>query len=367
MRSLATLAAISLAAGGMLLPASPLPAEEVTKTLKAELSGADLSDFTVENLAGTMRIVPGAEGSVAVVATVHAETQALADGMRFERVPGEGGGAALRVRYPDGVRTIRYREPVDEDTVQISLGFLFFSANSYHYDGHTYRISTGHGKRIWADLEVQVPARLTNARFRNLAGLLEASDLEGSMRFNVASADLRLTNLNGNISLFGSSGDTHASQIRGSWKSEFSSGDCTIDHFEGDTFSFNASSGDLRARRVKARLVEVDTSSGDASILEADIEGFHGEASSGDLRLEVQGANLKDFSARTSSGDVALRLPREASFDATADQSSGDMEVRFQGGSETRRHEKLVAYRKGQGGPRIRVGTSSGNFEVTPH
>jgi hypothetical protein len=43
------------------------------------------------------------------------------------------------------------------------------------------------------------------------------------------------------------------------------------------------------------------------------------------------------------------------------------MEVRFQGGSATRRYEKLVAYRKGQGGTRIRVGASSGDFELTPH
>ena len=339
----------------------------MTKTLKAELSGADLANFAVENLAGTMEILPGPEGAVSVVATVHAETQALADGMRLERVPGEGGGASLRVRYPEGVRTIRYREPVDDDTVQISLGFLFFSSNTYHYDGRNYRISTGHGKRVWADLEVRVPPRMTAARFRNLAGLLEASDLQGGMRFDVASGDLRLTSLNGDIALNGSSGDIHATQIRGTWKSDFSSGDCTIDHFEGDKFSFNASSGDLRARRVKARLVEVDTSSGDASILEADIEGFHGEASSGDLMVEVEGDSLKDFSAQTSSGDVTLRLPREASFEARADQSSGDMQVSFQGGAPTLRHEKLVAYRKGDGGSRIRVGTSSGDFALTPH
>lgn len=340
-------------------------AAEVTRTLKAELTGGDVSGFAVENLAGSMRVVPGAEGIVTVVATVHAETGALADAMRLQRVAGEG-GPVLRVRYPESVRTVRYRAPLEDDEVSISLGFLSFSSSTYHYDDRTFHVSTGHGKRVWADLEVHVPPHLARARFKNLAGLVEAEGVEGTLRFEVASADLRLHRLAGRLSLNGSSGDIHASDIRGSWASEFSSGDCALDHFEGDSLSLRTSSGDIHARHVRAGRVTVDTSSGDAWFGDADLEEFEGKASSGDFVIEAEGSRLKDVRAHTSSGDVTLRLPREASFDASADQSSGDMEVQFSDGTATRRHEKVVAYRRGNGGTRIRVETSSGDLAIGP-
>jgi hypothetical protein len=366
MRARKTVEAILLAVGALLCGAVALGAAEVTRTLKVELSGADLANFSVENLAGTMRVLAGEDGAVVVVATVHAETQALADGVRLERVAGEGGAAALRVRYPENVSRIRYRPPVDDDTVQISLEFLSFSSSTYHYDGRTYRVSPGHGKRLWADLEVRVPAHVARARFQNLAGLVEAESVEGGLRFDVASADLRLRHLAGEIAANGSSGDTHASEIRGRWESHFSSGDCLLDHFDGDSVSFRTSSGDVHASGLRARLARTQTSSGDVLLRQADLEEFRGDASSGDLVVEAEDDRLKVFNAETSSGDVVLRLPAGAAFDAAAEQSSGDMKVTFSGGTETRRRDKLVAYRRGTGGTRIRVDTSSGDLVISP-
>ena len=190
--------AASLAAAALLV-AAPAAADEVKKTLRAELSAAEVSNFSVENLAGTMRITPGSDGAVSVVVTVHAETQALADGVRLERVSAPGEPPVWRVRYPDHVGTIRYRAPLDEDTYQISLG-LSFSSSSYRYDGRTYRISPGHGRRLWADVLVRVPPLLTRARFQNLAGLVDAEGLRGGLRLEVASADLHLRDMEGELS-----------------------------------------------------------------------------------------------------------------------------------------------------------------------
>ena len=78
------------------------------------------------------------------------------------------------------------------------------------------------------------------------------------------------------------------------------------------------------------------------------------------------GSRLGEVRAHTSSGNITLLLPRDASFDAAADQSSGDTEVRFSGGTATRRHDKLVAYRRGTDGTRIRLETSSGDVEISP-
>ncbi|HTO76918.1 MAG TPA: DUF4097 family beta strand repeat-containing protein [Thermoanaerobaculia bacterium] len=348
---------------GILAAAPTARAADVTRKLEARLSGTDVAAFAVENLAGTMRIEPGPDGEVSVEATVHADDDSLARGMRLERIAAES-TPTLRVRYPDGVTTIRYRAPHDGDDHGFSL--LIFDGSHYDYDGHRYRVSSGHGKRLWADLVVRVPAHLTRARFRDLAGLVDAQGFEGAVRFEVASADLALRRLGGDLTLSGSSGDTRASDIRGRWKSDFSSGDCELDGFDGDALTFDTSSGDVRVHGAKAARIAVETSSGDASFRSADVEEFQGHSSSGDFLLEQTTERLKNVRVHTSSGDVRLRLPREASFQADADQSSGDMSVAFHDGSSTMRRHKLVGFQRGEGGANIRVETSSGDLTIAP-
>jgi hypothetical protein len=338
--------------------------EDVVRTVRAELSGQDLSRFSVENLAGTMRISTGTGDSVTVVATVHAESEALADAVRIERVAGKGGAATLRVRYPyDRVPTFRYEEP-GSNTDGFFLGFV--SASSHDYDGHHVRVSPGHGKKLYADLEVRVPTGRLQAAFRQLVGLLDARGLNGELRFEVESADLRLSQLDGDITLEGSSGDTRARDIKGTWKSRFSSGDLALDGFAGDALSLTTTSGDFVVKHVQARRAQLQATSGDAHVVDADVEEFVAEATSGDVALESSGERLKDVQIRTSSGDVSLQLPAGAAFDLEANQSSGDMEVRFSDGSMVNHHGKAARYHRGSGGAHIRVRTSSGDLTVSP-
>src|SRR5262245_58550407 len=356
LRRLLTVLAATMVAG------SVAGASEATRTLRAELSGPDLQNFGVDNLAGTMRIHPSAEdGKVVVVATIHAQSDELANAMRLERVAGAG-SALLRVRYPSDIHTIRYREPNREGE-----GLDFFSHTTLDYDGRRYRVAPGHGKRLWADLDIEVPARVGSAHFRNLVGLIQAEGVEGRLGFEVASADLELKRLGGELSLEGSSGDTRAEDIHGKWQSEFSSGDLELTRFRGEEFRFKTSSGDVRGSEIQADRVAADTSSGDVSLRRADVVDFDAESSSGDVRLDVDGTRLQEVRAHTSSGDVTLRLPRDASFEADAEQSSGDMSVGFSDGSSTLKHDKLVAYRRGGGATRIRVETSSGDLSISPN
>jgi len=92
------------------LTAAPMAvAAETTRTVRAELSPDALGHFVVENLAGTMRVVPGSGPSVVAVATIHAEDDDLAKAMRVEQVAGKLGVPTLRVIYPlDRESTIRY-------------------------------------------------------------------------------------------------------------------------------------------------------------------------------------------------------------------------------------------------------------------
>lgn len=343
---------------------APARGEDVVRTVQAELAGQDLSHFSVENLAGTMRITAGSGDIVTVVATIHAESRALADAVRLERVRAEGGASGLRVRYPYGeVSSFRYLSPGESDDWGVGN---WSSSSTYDYDGHRVRIGRGRGTRLYADLEVRVPPGRLNAAFRNRVGLIEAERLRGQLRFEVSSSDLRLTDMEGELTLNGSSGDTRARDIKGTWKSDFSSGDCQIDAFEGDLLSLHTTSGDVVLRAVKARRAELESTSGDFRLDDADLEELSADATSGDIAFGASGTRLKDVRIRTSSGDASLRLPQGASFDLDADQSSGDMDVRFSDGSSVEHGDRVVGFRRGSGGARIRVRTSSGDLTVSP-
>ena len=336
-------------------------AEDVVRTIRAELQAGDAAGFSIENLVGTMRIREAAVATVTVVATVRAESQALADGVSWERITG-GDAVALRVRYPyEQVGTFRYREPGSDGHWE-----RFNSSSTHQYDGRSVQVNGSRGTRLYADVEVQVPAGDTSGRFVNLVGLVDAEGLRGRLRFEVASADLSLARLEGALELEGSSGDIRARDLKGTWKSTFSSGDIKLEGFDGDVMDMHANSGDFHVRSVKARKIQTETNSGDARFLDADVEEFVAEATSGDIELADAGSRLKTVDVSTHSGDVTLRLPRDASFDATARQSSGDMRVGFDGGTSVEKDESLVGYRRGDNGARIRVRTSSGDFSLAP-
>jgi DUF4097 and DUF4098 domain-containing protein YvlB len=196
--------------------------------------------------------------------------------------------------------------------------------------------------------------------------LIEAEDLRGRLRFEVASADVRLARVEGALELEGSSGDVRARDVKGTWKSDFSSGDVRLDGFDGDSLELHASSGDFTVRSIRARKISTETNSGDARFLDADVEEFTAEATSGDIELADSGQRLKAVDVSTSSGDVTLRLPHDAAFDASARQSSGDMSVGFSDGTSVQKGDSLVGYRRGDHGARIRVRTSSGDLSISP-
>jgi hypothetical protein len=351
-----------LVAAAAAITASSARAETV-RTLRQELSGGDLARFAVENLAGTMRVTAGGD-RVSAVATIHAADEELASEVRFERVAGEGGAPALRVRYPVRHRTLRYR--VGSRHVR-SGGLDLFSGNTYRYDGHRYRVSSRHGVLLYADVEVRVPARLAEATFRNLAGRIEATGVEGALVFSVLDADARLERLSGTIRTRGTSGDVLARDLAGAFSFQSTSGDCDLDGFRGSELSFRASSGDLRLRRLAADRLETETSSGDARIADADVGEFSARAGSGDIQLELAGARLRGARVHTGSGDVRLRLPDAAAFEVRADQGSGDFHNGFRDVVATMDGDRIVGYRHGGAdGARIEVETGSGDLTISP-
>jgi Putative adhesin len=337
---------------------------DVERTLRAEIPDAGQAAFAVENLVGTMRVVPGSGETATIVATVHAADDALAGSVRLEKVVGEGGATTFHVQYPESERTLRYPRHGGDGDGDWSIE-LFSWGDGTRYQGHKYRVARNHGRLLYVDVEVRVPARIAAGRFRNLIGRIEASGFEGRMAFDVESADLKLEKLRGELTLRGTSGDIEAADIGGSWDSEFTSGDCKLRGFRGERFSFHATSGDLDASDVEASRVRIQATSGDVLLRDADIQELESHSTSGNVEIDQRSTRLATVRVEATSGDVLLRLPREASFQADTSHSSGDVQVDFHDVVSQPREEPS-SFRRGTGGAQIRVRTTSGNLTIAP-
>jgi hypothetical protein len=360
MRRLVSLSAVLLLL--TVLVAAPATAE-VTKTIRAELTPKAGAAWGVENLAGKMKIVAGSGSAIVAIATVHAENEELAASLQLEEVSIVS-GTGLRMRYPiDRHTTFRY--PVGSDGKNHALSLFGSSNSSFEYDGHKVKVSSSSGVLLYADIEVQVPSRLTGkGTFENHVGMMEGRGVEGNLVFSTSSGDVDLDKVGGEIKIDTGSGDVAAGGGSGQLKVDTGSGDITVEHFTGDVIDCDVGSGDVTLRSGAAKKVSVDTGSGDVEVRSMDIEEFDGDTGSGDVLLESTGAKLTRIVTETGSGDVTLRLGGAASFELIADQGSGDLVSRYDDATPIVKGREVVGYRRGDHRTKISVSTGSGDVTV---
>jgi hypothetical protein len=327
---------VAIAAFGLAL-AAPAGAE-VTRILKAELTGAEARRFAVENLIGTMRISSGSGDAVRVVATIHAESQALADSLRFERKTTRRGLPLLVLEYPvEEHREFRY--PGLRGHTNFRLGRDDDSWD-WGFGRRTITVSDRAGVLLYADLEIEVPRRELEAAFYNRVGGMTAGGISGTLWFDTAGGDVKLDGVSGDVVADTGSGDVEASRLKGSLRCDTGSGDCSVDGFEGDTLSLDTGSGDVSLRGVHARRINADTGSGN---------------------VVADGVEMESLVADTGSGDVRLSLPRAMGFELRADLGGGDIDNRIADATPILRRQELVGYRRGDGRVRIDLDTGSGD------
>jgi hypothetical protein len=359
------LAFVPLALALLVLAAAPASAD-VTRSLKGEIAPGASQSWAVENLAGIMKVVPGSGSSVTATVTVHAESDDVASLIKVEQVTGEKGRMTLRVIYPiDKHGTFRY--PGDKRSSAGSwIGELFGGDSNFEYGGQKVKVSGSKGLLLYADIEVQVPARLGQGLLRNYIGRLEAKGLEGTLKFDTSSGDMDLKGLKGTIGADTGSGDVNISDVHGTLDCDTGSGDISIEDFDGDLLKGDVGSGDITIRAGAITKVVLDTGSGDVSLKGGDVEELLADTGSGDVILDVGAARLKHVKADTGSGDVTLRLSPDASFEAYVDQGSGDMENRFADATPIVKGREVIGYKRGDGRTKIDIDTGSGDFTLEP-
>jgi len=347
----------------LLVAAAPASAD-VTRSLKGNLTPGASQAWAVENLAGSMKVVPGSGSSVTATVTVHAGSDELASLLKLEEVTGEKGVRTLRVVYPLSQHTTYRYNPSHK--AESWIGGMFGGENTVEYAGRHVKVSSSKGAALYADIEVQVPARLGQGTLRNLVGRVQANGLEGTLKFDTASGDVDLQGLRGKIGADTGSGDVHVSDVHGSLDFDTGSGDVTIDGLEGDLLRGDVGSGDIKIRSGAITKVDLDTGSGDVSMKGGDVEEFVGETGSGNLVVDLDASRLRRVKASTGSGDVTLRLSRDASFEVHVDQGSGDMDNRFTDAKPLVKGREVIGYTRGDGRTKIDIETGSGDFTLEP-
>lgn len=358
----------ALAALVVLLAVSSAKAA-ATRTVTQEIPVA--TPFAVENLLGAYRVIPGDGGSVVATVTIHAESEELADAVRFERVSDGGTRSVYRVRYPyERVKTFRMPGgSASGDKSKTWFGGMFggSSNTTTTYDHRHVKVSSSTGTLLYADVEVRVPRREVDGVFRNVAGSLSGSRLYGSaLTFDTGSGDIHIEDVEAKVGADTGSGDIHASRIRGAFTADTGSGDIHLEEFEGETVSCDVGSGDVRLKTLRAKKVDCDTGSGDIEASELTVEVFDADTGSGNIVLKTEGNVVSKISADTGSGDVTLRLGPDASFEATASQGSGDILSGFGDAQPILKGKELVGYRRGDGRIKITVDTGSGDLVIEP-
>lgn len=328
----------------------PLRAE-VTKTVRLTQDAS--RPFAVENLAGTMKAVPGAGAAAEVTATLHAESPAILEAMGFETTTDDKGRPALRVRYPHNESRFRYPQAGG-------------GSSETKYDGRRVKVSGHSGVLAYAVLEVRLPKDATEVHLRNGVGPISASGVSGGLKLDTGSGDISLADVSGDLVADTGSGNVRATALRGTFRCDTGSGDCEVTGFRGEELSLDTGSGTLAARDVEARRLKADTGSGNIRVTKADLQEIDADTGSGDVDVEVLGGRLQRVKADTGSGDVRLRLAPDASFELRADMGSGDLESRFPDAQPIVNRREVVGYRRGDGRIRIEVDTGSGDVTVEP-
>jgi hypothetical protein len=339
--------------GTAVVLAATLPARaQGTKTLRLEMAAGER--FGVENLVGTMRVRTGSGSNVTVVATVHADSQALAETMKLEQVVSKEGRKTLRVRYP-----------LDQHRDYLMPGNREHGTSGFEYDGR--RVSAGRrGILLYADLEVEVPTGDIDGLFRNMAGVIHAEGLQGHVILDAANGNIFGRRLSGDVVADTGSGDVKAEDLEGRFTCDSGSGDCAISRFRGTTLNCDTGSGAVRVSDVTAERLLLDTGSGELSATGLDVREAVADTGSGDVALEVTGNRLERVKADSGSGTVTLRLGPDASFEALAETGSGEVVSRYADAEPIVRGRDVVGYRRGARKARITVDTGSGDLVLEP-
>jgi len=363
-------------------------AAPATKEFRKEIAARPGQSVSLENLAGKVLFEGKKDGPIEVVATLHAESEALLAELSIE-VAEKGDSVEVVAKYPvDKHGTYRY------------TGGEGGGSTSTTYLGRRVKVGSGAfsgGVELWADFVVRVPAG-TGASVRNEVGKIVATNVVGRLSARAGSGDVRVDGGEGDTTARSGSGDVSVKGRKGHVEARTGSGEIALAGITGDatlgtgsgsaavddvtgSLDVHTGSGNVTARRVTGSHLKAKTGSGEITLrsvsgsLEVhtgsgEIEGeemtitgaLDLNTGSGDIRLGGNFSAITEARVGTGSGDVSLTMTKTPGMRLDLHSSSGDIQIDVPG-------TKLKAARKlelstGDGAAKVKVRTSSGSIRI---
>jgi DUF4097 and DUF4098 domain-containing protein YvlB len=286
--------------------------EQVSKTLKIGRNGT----FDLQNVSGTI-VVTG------------------------------GGGSDVRL---EATKRVRHRNESEAKSLLQDIDIQIYERNG------NVEVRTDYPRRNWSggvDYTVSLP--------RDVSVVLRS-----------VSGDIRVTSLNGELRAESVSGNVAASAVRRIRQAKSVSGNVEIADSEGDEVAGNTVSGDVIARNLKVRTLDVQSVSGGLRMLDVESDRATARSVSGDIEFSGRLARNGRYDVQSHSGNLRVTPIGAQGFTLEASTFSGDvrsdypltMQGNLGSGYGPRRLNRGVRGSFGDGGATLSLRSFSGNIVV---
>src|SRR5262249_33825095 len=345
---------------GVALLTLPAAAQTSRHVLKGD-------SVAVYNLVGELRVEAGSGSDVVV------EVQrGGGDAAKTDRQAGPiRGRRTLAVVYPDDVIALPDWGRGWNTTLRVRDDGTFGDdrddhGRSWHGEGggREVRITSRRreGLEAYADLRVSVPKGKSIAL--NLGvGKAFVTNVEGTIRVSVASADVATDRTRGTLRVATGSGNVDLRSASGDVTLSPGSGDIPASGVDGSVLRLETGSGNITLTDGKAGSVHAETGSGDIHATSASGDELSFETGSGDVDVALI-TTFRSVRIETGSGDVTLKVPPPTGAEVELDTGSGDIDLGELTLTVRRIEHDHVTGTLGDGKGRLSVETGSGNVHL---
>jgi len=358
--ALGALLALALCAG----PAEA--GESAERQLTHEEKPAAGATLRLENLLGSIQVMPGAAGgALRIEARVVAEAEtreqagALADAISLVREDRDG-TVAIRVSYPVERQTA-FRLPRSERDGLYSkwvAPLMRRNSVSAEYDGRLVEIGDAKGAAAMAvHVKITLPLGL-HASLKQYVGTIRCSGLRGRLDLEIVEGEAFAEQIYGDLRARTGGGELRVWKYRGdSFDLQTGSGRIDLTDINAQQLRLTTGSGAIRGSAIHAASLVVETASGNVELEDLEPARFDVSTGSGDVDLASLLTRTSQGSIRTDSGDVTLRVGRLTPFDLRAGAGSGAVKAQGVALELIEEGEDGAHFRRRSGGPALRVDT----------
>jgi DUF4097 and DUF4098 domain-containing protein YvlB len=322
----------------------------------------------VYNLVGELR-ADGGSGSDVVVEI----RRGGADAAMLEIASGEiRGRETLRIIYPDDVIVMPEWGRGWSTTLRVRDDGTFGDDDWWDERGHRKRSREGREVRItgrsrsgleaYADLRVTIPKGKTVGLYLGV-GKSFVTNVDGTIRVSVASADVAAERTRGSLRIETGSGNVDLLTAAGDVSLSTGSGDITASGVDGSRLRLETGSGNVTLRDGKAATVHVETGSGNIDAMTTSGDELSFETGSGDVDVTLV-TTFRSVQIQTGSGDVTLKVPPTAGAEVDLETGSGEIDLGGLTLLVRRIQHDHVTGTLGDGKGRLTVGTGSGDVRL---